>query len=134
MFFGGARNRYDKGLLRQFPRQHDVRGGGGFGGGESSCSKSNTDWFFVITSAEKGFIVRRKSPLAYWVCALKRPLKKPFPSGLYATKPIWLASQKANNAFSGARNTMEYWFSVAVIGVTAWAAAIYSIGVLDTPQ
>ncbi|SKO90653.1 Uncharacterised protein [Mycobacteroides abscessus subsp. massiliense] len=79
-------------------------------------------------------MVRRKSLSAYWVCALKRPLKKPFPSGLYATKPIWLASQKANNAFSGARNTMEYWFSVAVMGVTAWAATIYSIGVLDTPQ
>lgn len=46
-------------------------------------------------------MVRRKSLSAYWVCALKRPLKKPFPSGLYATKPIWLASQKANNAFSG---------------------------------
>ena len=34
VFFGGARNRYDKGLLRQFPRQHDLRGGGGFGGGD----------------------------------------------------------------------------------------------------
>ena len=61
----------------------------------SSCSKSNTGWFFVITSAEKRFIVRRKSPSAYSILALKRPLKKPLPKGLYATKPMCRSAQKS---------------------------------------
>ena len=57
---------------------------------------------------------------------LKRPDRKPRPSGEYGTKPIPSSRQVGSTPFSGSRDHSEYSVWTAVIGWTAWARRIVS--------
>src|SRR5207249_3781388 len=68
--------------------------------------------------------VPRKSELSTFAFSSILPVRKPLPSGLYATKPIPSSSRVGITSFSGVLVHSEYSLWRAVSGWTAWARRI----------
>ena len=76
----------------------------------------------------------RQSSAARSAGVRKRPVRRPRPSGLYATKPMPSSRQAASEPASWSRVKSEYSLCRALIGCTAWARRSVAGEASDSPR
>src|SRR2546428_6293498 len=79
-------------------------------------------------------MVLRMSVLSNAVFSLIFPVRKPFPRGLYATKPMPSSSSVGNTSASGRLHHSEYSLCTAVTGTTACARRIVCAPASERPK
>ena len=131
---GRPRDRHDPGLLREQPRERDLRGRRVLPRPAMSPRRSTSAWFALRASGEKRGTMLRKSFLSNVVFSSIFPVRNPLPSGLNGTKPMPSSSSAGSSSSSGFRHHSEYSLWSAVTGCTACARRIVFTPASDMPK
>lgn len=116
--FRRARDRHDPWLLLQQPGQRNL-GWRGLSARSDAAEQIDQRLFALIASGVKRGSVLRRSVESSLVLSFIAPVRNPFPSGLYGTKPMPSSSSAGSTPFSGRRVQSEYSLCTAVTGCTA---------------
>ena len=129
----GAGDRGDVVALGEQPGQGHLRRGGADLGGDGLTSSAMRRLRWKFSPVKRGLVLRQSSSSKSSGRA-DLPVRKPWPSGEYGTKPMPSSRSSGSTSSSGSRVHSEYSDCSAVIGCTAWARRIVSAPASDRPM